>query len=987
MRTEAPKLDNRNFSEIYRQAIRAARVYCPEWINTPANPADLDADYFDPEDTGLVLLKLLSRMTESTLAQLNRVPDKHKLAFFDLLGIDLLSARASNVPLTFSLSKGAANGFVKKGSRIASKSDETVVFETQDDLSVLPVEITQALSFDPWRDRYTIHKDIMSKSEKGHRLFGYDKNENKCPHRLFLRSDLLFNVKEETNLEIKFEFPSNVDAFQFANLFNTWKHEGKLESEPNQESSTNNILSNKISLSACEDSELEDTEHWISVGPASSIEMADWHDKIPQINSVKLTYSSNEVSPDLLFSDNVPLEAEKGFYPFQKTPEARMSFYIGSLNLFQKENADITIKVTCDTITLTATDPAPVLDWQYWDGKSWQTLHVTDGTDQFRKQGNISFLAPKIEIAKVNGKKNRWIRATIKSGGYGQAGSYKKDSTKTPAEYIFIPATYNPAYIKEIKGSYAYNDIKPQEARIENYFHSKPVTLPGAFTPYELKTHEYPSFYFAVNKAFHSQPLSFFFLLEKRMAGESWSKLQKPGAMPENTLNSALEWQYYNGQKWSKIENVNDGTSLLNDQGIVNFIMPPDAAPTKVFENSETWIRLASTSGNLLTGPRIQGIFPNTVNTLNQVELKEEILGSSNAKPDQQVSLSRTPVLDGQIIEIIESQELTQDELQELEKEEGPNAITEFTDEMGIVSGISVRWSQVGDFTLSGPKNRHYTIKRDTGLITFGNGKNGLIPPTGRNNIIARHYKSGGGRNGNLTANSITSLKTAIPNVESATNWSDSYGGMDPEILSDLIDRAPHTVKTKDRAVTAEDYEWLAKEADPMVVRSRCNRNANGKLQIIILPQSEESSGQPTTQMLKTIQEYLVERSLFTLKGDIEVLGPVYKIIDIRTIFKPVNVSESMAVQEQVILEIKSFFHSITGNVDKKGWDFGEGVYSSDLSAKLESIQGVDYIKEITLSYLAEDDPHHVSIHGIGNIGTEENEIVSYGKVEAVAEG
>ena len=489
-----------------------------------------------------------------------------------------------------------------------------------------------------------------------------------------------------------------------------------------------------------------------------------------------------------------------------------------------------------------------------------------------------------------------------------------------------------------------------------------------------------------MNEAFAGEPLSFFFLLEKRLFNEQWNQLKKPGIMPEFLAEGQKEWQYYNGLKWEKIENIDDQTTNLNDQGIVGFICPKDFSQTSVFGKSGYWIRLTTTSGSKVLAPRLKGIFPNTVNVINHIEVQNEVLGTSNGKPDQSFTFAGIPVLAGQIIEVCEPEFPSTEEINELKNEDNQCVVTESRDESGNVIAVYVRWHQVGDFTLSGPKSRHYTINRMTGVITFGNGKSGMIPPKGSHNIIARNYKTGGGKNGNVPAESISSLKKTVANIESVKNYCESFGGSDQEVLQDLMERAPFAVKTKNRAVTAEDYEWLAREADPMVYRSRCIRRDDGKVQIIILPRSEESSPYPAAQMIRNIQDYLMDRSVFTLAGDIEASGPQYKVVDVKVVFKPVRISESMAVQEKLTNEIKLFFHSIKGNIHNEGWDFGEDVYSSDLSARLEALSGVDYIKRITLSCILTGGNGTESITGIGKIAAAENEIISCGSIDVSAE-
>ncbi|MDH4233464.1 MAG: hypothetical protein OEW04_15715, partial [Nitrospirota bacterium] len=81
MNFNAPLIDERKVQQIYEQALELAKKYCPEWSNVKGSTQD-------PDDLGIVLLKLFSKLTETVIGQVNRIPEKHLLAFYDFIGID-----------------------------------------------------------------------------------------------------------------------------------------------------------------------------------------------------------------------------------------------------------------------------------------------------------------------------------------------------------------------------------------------------------------------------------------------------------------------------------------------------------------------------------------------------------------------------------------------------------------------------------------------------------------------------------------------------------------------------------------------------------------------------------------------------------------------------------------------------------------------------------------------------------------------------------
>ena len=83
-------------------------------------------------------------------------------------------------------------------------------------------------------------------------------------------------------------------------------------------------------------------------------------------------------------------------------------------------------------------------------------------------------------------------------------------------------------------------------------------------------------------------------------------------------------------------------------------------------------------------------------------------------------------------------------------------------------------------------------------------------------------YRSGGGAYGNVDRDKLTVLKSTIPYVDRVSNRQRAQGGRDAESLEHAKLRAPRTLRTRDRAVTAEDFEVLALEASGGVARARC---------------------------------------------------------------------------------------------------------------------------------------------------------------------
>src|SRR5688500_5157393 len=121
-----PTLDDRRYQELLDEALARIPVHNPEWTN------------FNKSDPGVTLIEVFAFLTESLLYRANQIPERNRLKFLSLLGVNLqpgASARGivafahdSGDPVTHTLSRGLE---LRAGP---------VPFHTERGLDVLPVE-------------------------------------------------------------------------------------------------------------------------------------------------------------------------------------------------------------------------------------------------------------------------------------------------------------------------------------------------------------------------------------------------------------------------------------------------------------------------------------------------------------------------------------------------------------------------------------------------------------------------------------------------------------------------------------------------------------------------------------------------------------------------------------------------------------------------------------------------------------------------------
>jgi hypothetical protein len=419
-----------------------------------------------------------------------------------------------------------------------------------------------------------------------------------------------------------------------------------------------------------------------------------------------------------------------------------------------------------------------------------------------------------------------------------------------------------------------------------------------------------------------------------------------------------LAWEYWDGKNWSLL-NVEDKTVNLTKRELIQFLAPGDIKKKFCFGEEYFWIRARLDKGRYEALPSLESIHTNTVWASNLITVKDETLGSSNGKTSQVFNLSHSPALPGQNIRVLEHS-LTEEERKTIIEEEGTDkAVGDIPDEAGNITGYWVQWHEVSHFYSSGPHSRHYIIDRIKGTITFGDGKSGMIPPPGKNNIVCGQYQYGGGSKGNFAGeNTIKKLRTAFPFIASVTNYEGADGGGDEETLESVKERGPQTFKHRERAVTYEDFEWLVR-ASPKVAKVKCLPTTDpgkkfnpGWITIIIVPDEPENEKPvPSRGLISEIERDIFSKSssFLTDLSQISLIGPGYIQVRVEARVHFNNIADAKIIEGSIVNRLNDFFHPLKGRPDRSGWDFGKQVYISEVYEVIEDIDGVDYVEKLSL--------------------------------------
>ncbi|MFD7084602.1 putative baseplate assembly protein [Streptomyces sp. NPDC059918] len=408
-----------------------------------------------------------------------------------------------------------------------------------------------------------------------------------------------------------------------------------------------------------------------------------------------------------------------------------------------------------------------------------------------------------------------------------------------------------------------------------------------------------------------------------------------------------LAWEAWDGTTWQECSVFEDTTGGLNRPGRVVLQLPARHETSVLEGRTAGWLRTRVVPAgegvpSYATSPVITGLSAGvvgaTADSVHAEVIEDDVLGTTEGTPGQRLVLSRSPVL----LNVAEP-------------------VLETTGADGWV-----RWERVEHFADSGPDDLHYVLDPTAGTVAFGpmlrepDGtvrRHGAVPERDVQ-VVMRSYATGGGRRGNVAAEAISALTSAVPFVTDVGNLSPSAGGTDGESLADLRERAPMLLRTRDRAVTAEDFEALARQAAPEIARVRCLPAgtpgvATGTVKLLVVPAPPGGARirfehlVPPQAMLERIAAHLEPRRL--LGTSVVIEPPMYRAVTVIARVRARRGTDTDQVHEDVAAALYGFLDPIAGGPDGTGWPFGRPVQTGDLHARLHAVPGVDLVEEIKL--------------------------------------
>ncbi|MFD1955262.1 putative baseplate assembly protein [Paenibacillus thailandensis] len=996
---KTPLIDKRSLEDVLRQLRERIPYYTPEWRAEEGDAAG-------------AVMRIFAHLYAGILQRLNRAPDKHFIAFLNMLGVRLIAARPAAVPVTFHLSAGAPGAvLIPAATQLAAPQDggPPIGFETERSMLAVPARITGVFAVDPHADSiFEAPGEITAGGMPKGSPFALFSGTDSQSHSIYIGDGVRFDITGEVAFELTVTGNSAFEANRAALLARmNWTYLAESGEWLPLEAETSDVirLRKKERGGLLEHPVNGVTGRWIR-GTIPPTAVNDFQNVT--IYDVGVRITNNTTRPDYAFVNDVPLDpgAQGGFYPFGRMPRLYDAFYMASRQVFSKKGAKavVAFKLAHDNPdNLRPEEINAELSWEYWNGSGW--LKLNGKFDDLRlpeRAVELSFLVPE-DIAETTtaGQKGYWIRARIIGGGYGRQ-QWDPEKSQLIGKYGLpvireITLSYDDGTETAVPGSIlAFNNLEYRDitAAIRE---RKPAV------PFEPMADEHRALYLGFDAPPKNGPVSLYFSLSEQ-------------DYLEDNL-PYVSWEYFrpaNGRsgegEWIKLD-VRDDTRHLTQSGCLSFIGPDDLSAAGRFGKRLYWIRgvdvadkfqpegstgafRSAESGEILLSPgpgggdcgcgcgcapspcgnrvalfettavpdgtarapKLRAVYMNTTMAVQSESVKEETLGSGRGTASESFTLAKSPVFDESVF-VNEFNALSEYERQAL-KANGLYDYREETDDTGAVTAFWVKWKPSDRLDDSGPADRHYEIDRTAGTVRFGDGLRGAMLPAGTDNVIVS-YRTGGGARGNVGASAVSLLRTSIAFVDRADNPEPASGGFDTESIEQAALRGPSLIRHRNRAVTAEDYEQIALEAAQGIARVKCLPNRNdagltesGWVSIVIVPQSSEPQPLPSAELRRQVEAYLRERAsnLLSAPRHIKAIEPAYAEISVTASITAAKIELAAAVELEAASRIKAYLHPLTGGSEGRGWEFGALPCLADFYRILEQVPGVDHVGSLVMT-------------------------------------
>jgi hypothetical protein len=272
--------------------------------------------------------------------------------------------------------------------------------------------------------------------------------------------------------------------------------------------------------------------------------------------------------------------------------------------------------------------------------------------------------------------------------------------------------------------------------------------------------------------------------------------------------------------------------------------------------------------------------------------------------------------------------------------------------EVELLDSDGGRWLPRRDLLASDNLAREFVVEPEDGetRLRFGDDRHGRRPDAGMQ--LTAFYRVGNGRSGNVGADAIAHIVIDQPlglasdirtTINGVTNPMPARGGVDPEPIEDVRQKAPVAFRTIERAVTERDYEEVV-QRHPEVQRAAATIRWTGSWHTVYVT-VDRAGGGKVDEPFEAEMRALLER--YRMAGiDVEIDGPRFVPLELELLVCVKSDYFRADVERSVlgVLGSRALPDGTQGLFHPDRFTFGQPVYLSAIYGAVHSVTGVDSV-------------------------------------------
>ncbi len=944
--------------EIIEKLNNRATVYVPEWRIPDSG-----------HDAGSVLTYLYADTQYQIGRQMEQLANKHRTEFFRCLDTTVRPAVPAKGYVIFDVEQNEDQSIpIPSGTALttsASYPDELPVSaQTDGNMELTPSTLTAVYESSSKKDYIgcLYERDSETNAIPENLTFFVGQAENKQFHRLYLNHAYAFSGNSQSQIEIRFTGAGRTDISKFLDKVQAsyWTDDGWVLFEEQQVKKNSLILKRgKEQPEALRKEHPDIPESEESMWLCFSTSLIET-DKV-ELEDISIGGKGVSMPPSAMISDEIDsLDAVTA--PFGDKFQIYNEWYVACDDALSQKGALIHLRFTRSFVKteIGETESVPIewklimkrddikvekdyditaanVIWEYFNGYGWTRLNTAKnyetifGVDEGTKDMDMTmeFVCPS-DMSKIHvgGSEAYYIRARVLK---------ITNAFKTKGYYI-TPV------LKRISFDYEYctNYENPEFIAVENNLESS-TWLYSKWKQQNDKRVMWgcedaqTSVYLGFDRPLLGGPLSLLINLVKQ----------------KRKRKIEFQLEYFLGGRWKAMNPV-DETEGLEKTGVVIFYGKKDMQKLKLFGKELYWLRVRDVTDaysrlDKTEGIKVKAIYQNAVKAVAVQSGREQFFMLNRYRENPKFEIQDENISD---LELWVRERWSGSVA--LIKELRNNGQIKETENPGV---YWIKWKEVSDLRHAGPEERCYMLDHSMGILSFGDGRHGQVPPAALEDTIHVIYSVGGGQATNLKPNEINGLDESNGVVGRVYNPMEFQGGYDRESVEMAINRVSCGIKHRNRAVTTEDYVNLAFEIDRNVRKASCfsgfnadGDRQNGSLTLVLLMAGGQDNDNLHYALEKLYREFQKHIPITVCAGkNFFIIPPVFIRFNIRVELYLKDGVSSFEARTRLIEKLQNFFHTENGGYEKNGWEVGQLPKREEIQAVLTGEKTIRRIKNLII--------------------------------------